>query len=225
MSAPPDRTVDAVIFDLDGVLVDSETIWDAARRALVDEHGGTWADGATRAMMGMSSLEWSQYLHDTLGVPLSPSDISADVVARVDASYQQDLPLLPDAREAVQVLAESWPLGLASSSNRAIIERFLDASGLRASFTVSVSSEEVERGKPAPDVYLEAARQLGVDPRRCVAVEDSTAGIRAAVAAGMATVATPNEHFPPDPRAVELAAVVIAGGRELTAEVVRRAAS
>ena len=216
--------VDAVIFDLDGVLVDSEQIWDASRRALVAERGGTWVDGATRAMMGMSSLEWSQYMHETLGVPLSPAEISADVVARVDASYQQHLPLLAHARETVLALAGTWPLAVASSANRAIIDRFLDASGLRESFAASVSSEEVARGKPAPDVYLEAARRLDVDPRRCVAVEDSTAGIQAAVAAGIRTIAIPNEHFPPDPSAVSLATAVVPNLRELTVELVQRSA-
>src|SRR2546423_9660447 len=145
-------SVAAVIFDLDGVLVDSETVWDTARRAVVDRYGGTWVERATRDMMGMSSSEWSVYLRDVLGVPLSAGEISAAVVELVARRYDEHLPLLPFACETVRALAARWPLGLASSSNRPIIERFLDASGLRSSFTVSVSSEEVEHGKPAPDV-------------------------------------------------------------------------
>jgi HAD superfamily hydrolase (TIGR01509 family) len=212
--------VEAVVFDVDGVLVDSETIWDDARRAIVSEHGGTWPATATRDMMGMSSPEWSNFLHNRLGVELPPDAISSAVVARVAAHYEQSLPLLPHAPEAVRRLAGRWPLGVASSSNRPIIERFLDASGLRACFAMSVSSEEVARGKPAPDVYLEAARRLHVEPDRCVAVEDSTNGIRAAAAAGMATIAVPNAHFPPERDALALATVVIPGLAGLTVDLV-----
>jgi HAD superfamily hydrolase (TIGR01509 family) len=208
----------AVIFDLDGVLVDSETVWDAARRAVVSKHGGAWNARATREMMGMSSSEWSAYLRDELGVPLSPSEISAAVVDRVARRYDEHLPLLPFACETVRILAARWPLGLASSSNRPIIERFLDASGLRSSFSVSVSSEEVARGKPAPDVYLETATRLNVSPEQCVAVEDSTNGIRAAAAARMAVIAVPNTQFPPSPDALALAASVITSLAGLTEE-------
>jgi HAD superfamily hydrolase (TIGR01509 family) len=215
--------VAAVVFDLDGVLVDSETVWDEARREVVARHGGTWFPNATREMMGMSSTEWSTFLHERLGVALTPSEISDAVVELVERRYDEHLPLLPGAQEAVRALASQWPLGLASSSNRPIIERFLDASGLRGCFTVSLSSEEVGRGKPAPDVYLEAARRLGVAAERCVAVEDSTNGIRSAAAARMRVVAIPNTHFPPAPEALELATVVITGLDELTVELVQSA--
>src|SRR5712691_1026708 len=188
----------AVIFDRDGVLVDSEQVWDEARRQLVDEIGGRWSDTATRDMMGMSSTEWSRYMHERLGVPLEPAAISEAVVQRLLAIYERELPLLPHARETVEQLAQRWMLGLASSSNRPVIELFLDRSGLRWAFAATVSSEEVERGKPAPDVYLEAARRLGVAPADCVAIEDSTNGIRSAVGVGMRTIAVPNPHFPPD---------------------------
>jgi HAD superfamily hydrolase (TIGR01509 family) len=171
-------------------------------------------------MMGMSSSEWSAYLHDVLGVPLSPPEISAAVVERVERRYDENLPLLPLARETVRALAIRWPLGLASSSNRPIIERFLDASALRSSFTVTVSSEEVTRGKPAPDVYLETARRLGARPTRCVAIEDSTNGIRAAARARLVVIAVPNLHFPPAPDALDLAAAVITGLEDLTADLV-----
>jgi HAD superfamily hydrolase (TIGR01509 family) len=212
--------VEAVVFDLDGVLVDSENVWDDARRTVVARYGGTWLPSATRDMMGMSSSEWSAYLHDVLGVPLSPPEISAAVVERVERRYDENLPLLPLARETVRALAMRWPLGLASSSNRPIIERFLDASALRSSFTVTVSSEEVTRGKPAPDVYLETARRLGARPTRCVAIEDSTNGIRAAARARLVVIAVPNLHFPPAPDALDLAAAVITGLEDLTADLV-----
>ncbi len=204
-----DGDIDAVVFDLDGVLVDSETIWDAARRDVVARHHGTWRPDATRAMMGMSSTEWAAYLHDELGVAVPAQQLVDEVAAVVDAQYQAHLPLLPGAREAVTQLSERWPLALASSSNRTIIERFLDRSGLRDRFTVTISSEEVARGKPAPDVYLAAIERLHARATRSVAIEDSTNGLLSAAAAGLAVVAVPNAHFPPSPDALQRAALVI----------------
>jgi HAD superfamily hydrolase (TIGR01509 family) len=208
-------SVAAVVFDLDGVLVDSEQVWDDARRELVADRGGTWTDDATRAMMGMSSLEWSRYMHDELGLDLEPAAISAAVVEKLEQLYRRELPLLPGAREAVRALAARWPLGLASSSNREIIDLVLELAGLTDAFAVTVSSEEVARGKPAPDVYLEVARRLGVVPEACAAIEDSTNGLRSAAAAGMTVIALPNAAFPPADDALRLASAVIASLDEL----------
>jgi HAD superfamily hydrolase (TIGR01509 family) len=205
----------AVVFDLDGVLVDSEQLWDSARRELVAERGGSWRDDATRTMMGMSSLEWSRYMHDELHVDLEPEEISAAVVERLEGLYREQLPLLPGAREAVKRLAQNWPLGLASSANRKIIDVLLELAELGEYFAATVSSEEVPRGKPAPDVYLEAARRLGVPATQCAAVEDSSNGLRAAAAAGMIVIALPNPAFPPDGDALSLAASVLASLDEL----------
>jgi HAD superfamily hydrolase (TIGR01509 family) len=221
---PPCDTLEAVIFDLDGVLLDSETVWDDARRELVARAGGTWESDATREMMGMSSPEWSAYLRDRFGVPLSAEQISAAVVESVEQRYAERLPLVAGSREAVVRVSECWPVGLASSSNRAVIERFLDASGLRPRFTATVSSEEVGRGKPAPDVYLAAAAHLGAAAERCVAIEDSTNGIRAAAAAQMNVVAVPNRHFPPTPDALAAAVVVLTDLASLTPELIGEAA-
>jgi len=205
-----------VLFDQDGVLVDSEGAWDTARRAVVAEHGGRWKDEATRAMMGMSAPEWSRYVRDELGVALDPSEISDLVVARLLAGYSNELPLLPGAVEAVRRMAARWPVGLASSANREVIDAVLAASGLAGVFGATVSGEEVAHGKPAPDIYLEAARRLGVDPARSAAVEDSTNGLRSAAAAGMLVVALPNREFPPALDALDLAAVVLDSLDELT---------
>jgi HAD superfamily hydrolase (TIGR01509 family) len=199
----------AVIFDLDGVLIDSEGVWNEARRELVEQSGGTWRTNAQQAMMGMSSVEWSRYMHQELGVPMSPEAISASVVTRLERRYRQRLPLIEGARDAVIRLARRWPLGLASSANPPIIELVLSLADLADCFQATVSSEEVARGKPAPDVYLEAARRLSSDPALCVAVEDSANGLRAAAAAGMRVVAIPNHAFPPAPDALALANVVI----------------
>jgi HAD superfamily hydrolase (TIGR01509 family) len=206
----------AVIFDLDGVLVDSETAWSDARRELVEESGGTWRADATRAMMGMSSREWSRYMREKLGVPLSPEAISEAVVKRLEALYRRRLPLLPGAREAVASLAARWPLGLASSANRPIIALVLELAGLESFFEATVSSEEVAHGKPAPDVYLEAARRLSCEPRRCAAVEDSANGLRAAASAGMKVIAIPNAQFPPGDDALAVADVVLCSIGALT---------
>jgi HAD superfamily hydrolase (TIGR01509 family) len=210
------RGLDAVVFDLDGVLIDSEQVWDAARRAVVAEAGGQWHDGATRAMMGMSSPEWSAYLGNQLGVALAPAEISDRVVARVLDAYREQLPLLPGAVQAVRALAERWPLGLATSANREVIDAVLSSGGLTDAFTVTVSGDEVARGKPAPDVYLKAASELGVDPSRSAGVEDSSNGLRAAAAAGMVVVAVPNREFPPAADVLALAAAVVPSLRELT---------
>jgi len=201
--------IEAVIFDLDGVLLDTEELWDEVRESLTRERGGSWSDRAQADMMGMSSTEWSRYMHDVLGLAEPPEEISREVVHRMLDRYAERLPLIDGAIEAVEHVAARWPLGLASSSNRELIDRALEVSGLARYFRATVSSEEVERGKPAPDVYLDAARRLSVEPARCAAVEDSASGIRSARDAGMRVVAIPNAAFPPPREALALADVVL----------------
>ena len=208
--------VEAVVFDLDGVLVRTEEIWDEVREALARERGGRYDAEAQRAMMGMSSIEWSRYMHEELGVPDEPAAINAEVVRRMQERYRERLPLIDGAREAVERISARWPLAVASSSNRPLIDAVLELAGLTRFFRATVSSEEVERGKPAPDVYLEAARRLGVLPSRCAAIEDSHSGIRSAKTAGMRVVAIPNPSFPPDPDALAEADVVLDSLAELT---------
>jgi HAD superfamily hydrolase (TIGR01509 family) len=208
--------IEAVVFDLDGVIVDSEHVWDEVRQRLAEERGGRWHDRASRDMMGMSSLEWSRYMHDVIGLAEPPEQINAEVVRRLVAMYSEELPLLPGAVEAVEALAARWPLALASSSNRELIDLVLSISGLERLFAATVSSEEVARGKPAPDVYLEAARRLNVAAERCAAVEDSENGIRSAKAAGMRVVAIPNPRYPPAADALAAADVVLPSVAALT---------
>jgi HAD superfamily hydrolase (TIGR01509 family) len=212
--------IQAVVFDLDGVLVDSEHVWDEARRELARERGRPWPETATRDMMGMSSFEWSRYMHDVVGVPDPPKQISREIVRRLEEVYRRDLPLVEGAVEAVQRLAARWPLGLASSSNRELIDLVLELSELARYFRATVSSEEVRRGKPEPDVYLEAAQRLEVSPERCAAVEDSDAGIRSAKAAGMRVLAIPNPRYSPRDDALELADLVLSSLAELTPSTV-----
>jgi HAD superfamily hydrolase (TIGR01509 family) len=207
--------IDAVVFDLDGVIIDSEELWNEVREALARERGGRWSARAQADMMGMSSTEWSRYLHDVVGLPEPPEEINREVVDRMLARYSERLPLIDGAVDAVKRLAAHWPLGVASSSNRELIDRVLEVSGLAPYFKATVSSEEVAHGKPAPDVYLEAARRLGVKPSRCAAIEDSASGIRSAHAAGMRVIAIPNHAFPPPPDVVALADVVLDSIAEL----------
>ena len=183
------RAIQAAVFDMDGVLVDTERDWDAARRSVAEDLGGDWSPSATTDMIGMSAPEWSAYMHDELGVSAEPGEIDRRVVAEMLDRVGGGPPLLPGAEEAVRGLAARWPLGLASSANREVIDAVLDASGLAPLFSATVSSEEVSRGKPAPDVYLAAAGALGVAPSAAVAIEESANGIRSASAAGMLVVA------------------------------------
>ena len=208
--------IEAVIFDLDGVLVDSEHVWDEVRETLARERGGRWHDRAQADMMGMSSPEWSRYMHDVIGLPESPEEINREVVRRMEARYSDHLPLIDGAVDAVRRLAGSFRLGLASSSNRPLIDVVLTTAGLDAIFEATVSSEEVVHGKPAPDVFLEAARRLAVAPERCAAIEDSANGIRAAHAAGMRVVAIPNRRYPPPSKALALADMRVDSLNELT---------
>jgi HAD superfamily hydrolase (TIGR01509 family) len=203
---------------MDGVLIDSERLWDEVREQLTHEWGGRWHERAQADMMGMSSTEWSQYMHDVIGLAAPPKEINAEVVRRLLERYRESLPLLPGAVEAVQRLAEHWPLGLASSSNREVIGAVLEMAGIANYFRATVSSEEVEHGKPAPDVYLEAARRLGVAPNRCVAVEDSLNGILSARAAHMHVIAIPNPHYPPSEDVLGQADLVLHSLDELTPE-------
>jgi HAD superfamily hydrolase (TIGR01509 family) len=208
--------IEAVVFDLDGVLVESEEVWDEVREAYVRERGGRYDEDVQRALMGMSSPEWSRYLHERAGVPDEPQAINDEVVRRMLAAYRDHLPLIDGAVDAVRRLAQLYPLALASSSNRELIDTVLLVAGLAQLFRATVSSEEVAHGKPAPDVYLEAARRLGVDPQHCAAVEDSHGGIRSAKSAGMRVIAIPNSSFPPDEESLAHADVTIDSLAELT---------
>jgi HAD superfamily hydrolase (TIGR01509 family) len=213
--------IEAVVFDLDGVIVDSESVWDEVREGLARERGGRWHERAQADMMGMSSPEWSRYMHETIGLPEPPEEINDEVVRRMLQRYRADLPLLDGAVDAVRRLADALPLAVASSANRPLIDAVLDGAGLADAFRTTVSSEEVPRGKPAPDVYLEAVRRLGGAPERAAAIEDSSNGLRSASAAGLRVVALPNRRYPPAPDALALADAVAASHAELTLELVR----
>src|SRR6478672_534657 len=212
--------IEAVVFDLDGVLIDSEPVWEEVRRGLVAERGGHWAPDSQRRLMGMSTPEWARYLSQDLGVGLPPDQVAATVIDRMAARYREHLPLMPGAAEAVQRLAARWPLGLASSAPAVLIDTVLEAAGLRPYFQVTMSAEQVPHGKPAPDIYLAVTSRLGVEPARCAAVEDSSNGLRSASAAGMRVIAIPHPRYPPDPDALAAASLVLPTLAELTPDAV-----
>ncbi|MGH3210136.1 MAG: HAD family hydrolase [Trebonia sp.] len=212
--------IEAVVFDMDGVLIDSEPVWERVRRKFVADHGGRWPDDAQDRMMGMSTAEWSAYISDDFGLRLPAPRVAELVVAAMAAEYQAHLPLLPGAVEAVRDLSGRWPLAVASSAPKSLIEAVLDISGLRQAFAAAVSSEEVPRGKPAPDVYLEATARLRVPPTSCAAVEDSSNGLRAAAAAGCAVIAVPRPEYPPAADALRQARVVLDSLTELTPDTI-----
>jgi HAD superfamily hydrolase (TIGR01509 family) len=217
--------IEAVVFDLDGLLIDTEQVWDEVREALTRERGGRWHERAQADMMGMSSTEWSRYMHDELGLSEPPEALSRLVVERMQERYRDELPLVDGAVEAVRRIGARWPLGLASSSNRELIDLALELMGLADLFQATVSSEEVQRGKPASDVYLEAARRLGARPEHVVAIEDSANGIRSVKAAGMSVIAIPNPHFPPPDEVLAEAELVLESLEELTPGAVESASS
>jgi HAD superfamily hydrolase (TIGR01509 family) len=212
--------IEAVVFDLDGVLVDSEPVWEQVRRQVVAERGGQWLPDAQRRLMGMSTGEWARYLSQDLGVGLPPPAVAEMVIERMQARYRDGVPLMPGATEAVRRLAARWPLGLASSSPPTLIGAVLDGAGLRECFTVTLSTEQVPRGKPAPDIYLAVTEQLGFPPGVCAAVEDSTNGLRSAAAAGLQVIAVPHPRYPPEPAALDAARLVLTGLDGLSVQAV-----
>ncbi len=213
--------INAVVFDLDGVLIDSEPMWEQVRRHVVAHHGGRWRPEAQRQMMGMSTPEWARYLSEDLNVGLPPDQVAAEVIGQMAARYTEQLPLMPGAVDAVTRLASRWPLGLGSSAPATLIDTVLTTSGLRESFQVVMSTEQVPRGKPAPDIYLAVTARLGFEPGGCAAVEDSSNGLRSAAAAGLAVVAIPHPTYPPDPDALATATLVLDSLAALTPDAVQ----
>jgi HAD superfamily hydrolase (TIGR01509 family) len=212
--------IEAIVFDMDGVLVDSEPVWERVRRGFVADHGGRWAPGAQDRMMGMSTAEWSAYISEDFELRLPPARVAELVIAAMAAEYEAHLPLLPGAVDAVRALSARWPLAVASSAPKSLIEAVLDISGLRPAFAAAVSSEEVERGKPAPDVYQEATRRLGIPASACAAIEDSSNGLRSAAAAGLTVIAVPRPEYPPAAEALDHARLILDDLTELTPAVI-----
>jgi HAD superfamily hydrolase (TIGR01509 family) len=208
-----------VIFDLDGVLVDSEIWWDQVRQRFAADRGRDWDDEDRAAVMGANSRAWSRTMRERLDLDMPATDIEKAVVDAVVERYRAEgPPLIDGAVESVRRIAGQLPVAVASSAHPAVIEVALQSLGLTDAFRVVVSSDEVEHGKPAPDVYLEAARRLGIPPASCLVVEDSLNGVKAAKAAGMKVALVPNESIPPAPGASDLADIVVSTLAELDPE-------
>lgn len=211
----------AVIFDLDGTLTDTEEVWDVVRQGLARDAGTTLTEENTKAMMGMSTGEWSRYLAEEVGLPMSPEEVARLTIEGMVAHYEQGITVLPGAVESVRRMAERYPIAIASSSPRVLIDTATKVLGIAELLGATVSTEEVERGKPAPDGYLRAAELLGVDPGQCVAVEDAHNGILSALAAGMTVVTVP-PHFHPPAQEVLDRTTVLSTLDELTHELIER---
>lgn len=212
-----------VILDLDGVVVDSEQLWERSWGFCCAQHSVPWLATDTSAVQGMSSFEWSEYVAAKLGDPELARLIRAECVGYVVGAIDSgQAPLVDGAEKLIREVSERVPVALASSAARAVIDAVLRRHSIDEWFSATVSSEEVRRGKPSPDVYLEAANRIGVAGTAGIAVEDSSNGIRSAHAAGLSVVAIPNPHYPPRPEALALADHVAADHRDALDHVLAR---
>jgi HAD superfamily hydrolase (TIGR01509 family) len=192
------------------VLVDSEIWWDETRIAFAAANGRSWTPADQAAVMGANSRGWSRIMRERLDLSMPAEQIEREVVDVVVARFERDgAPTIDGADEAVRRIAADYPVAIASSAHPAVIHAALDATGLTPLFREVVSSDEVAHGKPAPDVYLEAARRMGADPATCLVVEDSLNGVKSAKAAGMTVVLIPNHSVPPAPGTHDLADLVL----------------
>jgi beta-phosphoglucomutase-like phosphatase (HAD superfamily) len=214
--------IEAVIFDMDGLLVDSEPVWDAARRWMAREAGKTWTTEDHQAVMGVSTHEWVAYMTDRLALTLPPEEVEERIIERMVEMYRSGIPWFPGAVEAVDLVGGRYRTALASGSHRRLIEAVTADAAMQGRFQVIVASDEVGRGKPAPDVYLAAAERLGVGADDCVCLEDSGNGILAGVRAGMTVIAVPDPRFPPDAEVLGRAHLVLGSLAELSLEHIER---
>lgn len=219
------QSIQAVIFDLDGLLIDSEIVWNTVRTEIAAQRGVVWTEDDHRAVMGVSTAEWVAYMTERLTLDLTPADVQELVAGRMIASYHERIPFKPGAVELVQRTGERYPLGLASGSLRELIDIVVAAPEFAGHFGAVVSADEVGRGKPHPDVYLETARRLGVAPEACVCLEDSGHGIDAGKAAGMRVIAVPDARFMPKAEALARADAVVTSLSEVTPELLTGAYS
>jgi len=205
---------------MDGVIVDSEPLWVRARKELVRQANGQWIPEAETAMLGISSDEWSAYMRDHLALNMTAEQIREDVIRRMVELYRKGVPLITGAREAIEAIGRRWRVGVASGSDRVLLDTVLTSSGLAGHFAATVSGEDVAEGKPSPQIYQEACRRLGANPCACVAIEDSGSGIASALAAGMKVIAVPRPGFVPDDEILGRATAVLPDLTDLNPDVV-----
>jgi HAD superfamily hydrolase (TIGR01509 family) len=189
--------IEAIVFDQDGLLVDSEPHWNEARRQMAAERGIEWTRDDQKACMGVSTLTWAKYMIRRMNLDQTPDQVIARIVGTMETLYARQVPYLPGAVQAVDCAARFGPTGLASGSHRRLIDMVTADAPLRGKFKVVVCADDVPAGKPAPDVYLRAARELGVRAASCICLEDSANGILAGKSAGMKVIAVPDHRMPP----------------------------
>jgi HAD superfamily hydrolase (TIGR01509 family) len=214
--------IEAVIFDMDGLLVDSEPVWDRARRSMADEAGRPWTADDHKAVMGVSTQEWAEYMIAHLTLTLTPQEVIDRIIERMVEMYRAGIPWLPGALDAIDLAARHFRTALASGSHPTLVEAVTADAAIQGKFQVIVSADEVGAGKPAPDVYLVAAERLGVEPSSCVCLEDSGNGILAGVRAGMQVIAVPDPRFPPAEAVLDQAHLVLPTLAELSVEQLTR---
>ncbi len=213
--------IEAIIFDMDGVLVDSEVYWDKSRVDFARDRGKTWTDEFQRLAMGRSTVGWAGVMQEKLALDETIAEIIAEMKARVIAHYEERMPTRPGALESVSHMQQHFRVGLASGSPTEIIKAVLSITGLDQIFEVMIYGDEVERGKPAPDIYLEALKALGVPPAASLGIEDSANGLRSLKAAGMFAVAAPSPGFPLPDDVLALADAHITTLEDFTIDLVR----
>ena len=188
--------IEAVIFDMDGVIVDSEEYWWQSRVEFAEKRGLTWSFDDQRSAMGRSTIEWARVMQERLALDMPLEAIMREVIAGINARLEARLPVLPGAVEAVQASAAAYPVALASGSPTSVIREVMKLTGLDQVFRFTVFGDDMQNGKPDPEIYLTTAQKLGVDPARCLGIEDSGNGLRALKAAGMYAIAVPSPGFP-----------------------------
>ena len=214
--------IEAIIYDMDGVLVDSEVYWDKSRVEFASDRGKVWSDDFQRLAMGRSTVGWATVMQEQLGLDETIDDIIAEMKARVIAHYEERMPTRPGALESVALMQRHFRVGLASGSPTEIIKAVLSITGLDQIFEVMIYGDEVARGKPAPDIYLEALKVLGVSPANSLGIEDSANGLRSLKAAGMFAVAAPSPGYPLPDDVLALADAHITTLEAFSPDLVRR---
>lgn len=215
-------TIEAVIFDMDGLLVDSEPVWDEARAAMAAHYGQTWTQTDHFNVMGVNTDVWAAYMIKRLDLSLSPIAVRDEVIDQMVAMYRRQIPFRPFAVEAVQWAVGHYPTALASGSPRKLVDIVTQADELQGCFQEVLVADEVGTGKPDPAVYLETARRLGVAPEACVCLEDSANGVLSGHRARMFVINVPDPRYPLTTQQAGYADMVLESLRDFTAATIQQ---
>lgn len=210
--------IEAIIFDMDGLLIDSEPCWDEARRIMANEVGVDWNKDDHKAVMGVSTHEWVSYMKKRLSLEIEDKELEERIISNMRQIYSERIPFLPGALETVTLASSNYPTGLASGSPQGLIDTVTSDPGLQGKFQVILSGDNFEKGKPAPDIYLAAAKHLQVEPEKCVCLEDSGNGILAGKNAGMKVIAVPDPRFMPSQEKLGQADLILSSLQDFSLE-------